>query len=100
MAGQFKGAEKRLLKTMEEREIRMMGDCLYLKWEGQLVCQAVELDEERKLARVEEVSHWYHPKVRPIGKKTIARLEEEIRGHFARLGYRVEFVSVEDLMED
>ena len=100
MAGQSKGAEKRLLKTMEEREIRMMGDCLYLKWEGQLVCQAVELDEERKLARVEEVSHWYHPKVRPIGKKTIARLEEEIRGHFARLGYRAEFVSVEDLMED
>ena len=42
--------------------------------------------------------HWYLPKARPIGKKTIAQMEERIRGHFAGLGYRVEFVSDEDGM--
>lgn len=98
MAGESKRVHKRRFKTMEEQELQLEAGFLYLKWEGQFVCQNVELDEKWKIARVEEVRHWYLPKARPIGKKTIAQMEERIRGHFAGLGYRVEFVSDEDGM--
>lgn len=89
-------ADKRRLASMAEREVRVEEDFLYLKWDGQLLCQLVELDVEQKTARVDAVNYWYLPKVRPIAKKTIAQIEARIRDHFAGIGYRVEFDRFEE----
>lgn len=86
---------KRRFESMSEKEIRLVGDVLYLKWDQRGVCQTVKLDAQRKIAQVEPVANWFYPKIQPIGKKTIPKIEEHITSYYAKLGYRVEFTDTE-----
>lgn len=98
---QFVGAEretKRRFEAMSEREIFIVGDVLYLKWDQRGICQTIELDTENKIARIESVANWFYPKTQPIGKKTIAKLEEHITSYYAQQGYTVEFVDIEAML--
>jgi len=91
---QMVGAErktKRQFESMAEREIRMVGDVLYLKWDQRGICQTVELDTESKTARVEAVTDWAYPKMQPIGKKTIKQIEEHIVSYYLNQQYTVEY---------
>lgn len=95
---QFIGAEretKRRFEAMAQREIRIVGEILYLKWDQQGICQTVELDAERKTAKVESITNWAYPKAQPIGKKIIQKMEDHISAYYARQGYAVEFVGIE-----
>lgn len=95
---QFMDAEretKQHFEAMSEREIRMVGEILYLKWDQRGICQTVELDTENKTAKVESVTDWAYPKAQPIGKKTIQEMEDSISAYYAKQGYRVEFVDTE-----
>lgn len=88
------GAErktKRQFESMAEREISMVGDILYLKWDQRGICQIVELDEDKKLAKVESATHWAYPKMQPIGKKTIKKIEEHIVSYYLNQQYTVEY---------
>lgn len=91
---QLIGAERKTKKqfeSMSEREIRMVGDVLYLKWDQRGICQTVELDTESKTAKVESVTNWAYPKSQPIGKKTIHKIKEHITDYFRSQGYSVEY---------
>ena len=95
---QFIGAKretKRRFEAMSESEIRMVGEILYLKWDHRGICQTAELDTENKIAKVESVVNWFYPKMQPIGKKTIPKIEEHIAAYYAKQGYAVEFVDIE-----
>lgn len=92
------GAErktKRQFESMTEREIRMVGDVLYLKWDQRGVCQSVILDPESKTARIELVTNWAYPKSQPIGKKTIQKIEDYITNYYKKQGYEVTFITFE-----
>lgn len=95
---QFVGANretKRRFESLAEREALMVGDVLYLKWDQRGICQTVKLDNENNVARVESVSNWFYPKIQPIGKKTIQKIEEHIVSYYTRQGYAVEFAEIE-----
>ena len=98
---QFVGADKqtkRQFETMSEKEIRVIDEELYLKWDQRGICQAVKLDTENKIAKVEAVTDWYYPKMQPIGKKIIQNIKEQITSYYAKQGYTVEFVDLEALI--
>ena len=95
---QVVGAEqktKKQFESMAEREIRMVGEVLYLKWDGFGVCQAEEFDTESKTAKVESVTNWAYPKSQPIGKKTIRKIEDYIFSYFQKQEYTVTFITFE-----
>ena len=95
---QVVGAERKTKKqfeAMSEREIRMVGDVLYLKWDQRGICQAVEFDTESKTAKVESVTNWAYPKSQPIGKKTIRKIEDYIFSYFQKQEYTVTFITFE-----
>lgn len=97
---QFVGANretKRRFESLSEREALMVGDVLYLKWDQRGICQSVKLDTENKIAKVESVVNWFYPKMQPIGKKTIPKIEEHIAAYYAKQGYVVEFVDIETI---
>lgn len=86
---------KKCFESMSEQEIRVCDDLLYLKWDHRGICQAVELDTEEKLAKVEAVTTWAHPKAQPISKKLIREMESHILDYYDKQGYTVGFVNVE-----
>ena len=95
---QLIGAErktKRQFEAMAEREIRIVGDMLYLKWDQRGICQTVVLDTEHMKANVEPVTDWTYPRSQPIGKKTISKIEEHITDYFHRQGYTVEYGDID-----
>lgn len=95
---QLIGAErktKRKFEAMQEREIRMVGDVLYLKWDQRGICQSVVLDTEHMTANIEPVTVWTYPRSQPIGKKTISKIEKHITDYFHRQGYTVEYGDID-----
>lgn len=95
---QLIGAErktKKQFKAMSERDIRMVGDVLYLKWDQRGICQAVEFDTQSKTAKVESVTNWAYPKSQPIGKKTIRKIEDCIFSYLQKQEYTVTFITFE-----
>lgn len=95
---QLIGAERKTKKqfeAMSEREIRMVGDVLYLKWDQRGICQTVELDTESKTAKVESVTNWAYPKSQPIGKKTIQKLVTNITEYYENIGFTTVFINMD-----
>lgn len=86
---------KRRFEAMSEREICVIGEILYLKWDLRGICQAVQLDTGNNTAKVQSVSNWAYPKAQPIGKKIIQKMEDHISAYYAKQGYAVEFVDIE-----
>lgn len=55
------GAERKTKRQFEaktEREIRMVGDVLYLKWDQRGICQNIILNSEAMTANTEPISNW------------------------------------------
>lgn len=95
---QLIGAERKTKKqfeAMSEREIRMVGDVLYLKWDQRGICQTVELDTESKTAKVESVTNWAYPKSQPIGKKMIQKLVTNITEYYENIGFTTVFINMD-----
>lgn len=86
---------KRLFDAMADREIRLEDEFLYLKWDHWGIRQTVKLDTENKIAQIESISNWYYPKLQPIGKKTIQKIENHISTYFTQQGYCVNFSDTE-----
>ena len=98
---QFIGAEretKQHFESMSEREIRIVNEILYLKWDHRGICQTVELDSENKIAKIESVTNWAYPKAQPIGKKIIQKIENHISAYYAKQGYVVGFMNIETIL--
>jgi hypothetical protein len=85
---------KRQFESMSEREIKILDDELYLKWDQRGICQVVQLDEVKKLAKVQPVTKWSFPKSQPIGKKCIKNIEEFLTNFFKNQGYHVDYSDV------
>lgn len=95
---QFVGANrkmKRQFETMADREICMLDDELYLKWDQRGICLTVELDEASKIAKLEPVDKWSYPKPQPIGKKLIQKITEYIQDYWKKKGYTVEITTLD-----
>jgi hypothetical protein len=91
---QFVGTTRKMkhqFDSLEEREIKIVDDELYLKWDQRGVCQSIQLDNDKKIAQVEPVTKWSYPKSQPIGKKVIQKITEHIRAYFSKQGFTVEF---------
>ena len=95
---QFVGAErktKRQFEAMDEREVRIVDDQLFLKWDQRGVCQEIQMDAEKKTVKVEPVTNWTYPKSQPIGKKLIQKITDHINDYFTKNGYSVVFMELE-----
>lgn len=90
---------KRRFEAMAEKELIIQKDCLYLKWDHRGICQTILPDAEHRVVKVEKVTDWYYPKIQPIGKQIIQKIEDQIIAHYTNQGYRVEFVDLETLIE-
>ncbi len=91
---QFVGTTRKMkhqFDSLEEREIKIVDDELYLKWDQRGVCQSIQLDNDKKIAQVEPVTKWSYPKSQPIGKKDIQKITEHIRAYFTKQEFTVEF---------
>lgn len=94
---QFVGAErktKRQFEAMGEREVRIVDDLLFLKWDQRGVCQEIQIDTEKKTVKVEPITNWAYPKSKPIGKKMIPKITDHINDYFAKNGYSVVFMEL------
>ena len=97
---QFIGAErqtKRQFESMSEKDILCKQNILYLKWDRRGICQSIQLDTERRVAKVELITDWYYPKMQPIAKRTIQSITKHITAYFEKSGYSVEFVDIEEI---
>ena len=95
---QFVGAErktKRQFEAMDDREVRIVDDLLFLKWDQRGVCQEIQMDTEKKTVMVEPVTNWTYPKSQPIGKKLIQKITDHINDYFTKNGYSVVFMELE-----
>ena len=95
---QFVGAErktKRQFEAMDEREVRIVDDVLFLKWDQRGVCQEIQMDAEKKTVKVEPVTNWTYPKSQPTGKKLIQKISDHINDYFTKNGYSVIFTELE-----
>lgn len=91
---EVKGKERKMNKrfeAMEDREIMLVGDELYLKWGKRGIVQDVKLDKEKKTASIETIKLWSYPKTNPIAKKTAQDIEEIISDYFLKRDYAIEF---------
>ncbi len=83
---------KRRFESMDEKQLRIFDEILYLKWDHRGICQIVQTDEDNNLVKVQTVTDWAYPKSQPVGKKTIQALQQHITAYYAGLGYTVEFI--------
>lgn len=91
---QFVGATRKMkhqFDSLAEREIKILDDELYLKWDQRGVCLSLQLDSDKKIAKIEPVTKWSYPKSQPIGKKVIEKITEHILAYFTKQGFTVEF---------
>ena len=91
---QFVGAIRKMkhqFDSLAEREIKIVDEELYLKWDQRGVCLSIQLDSDKKIAKIEPVTKWSYPKSQPIGKKVIQKITEHIRAFFTNQGFTVEF---------
>lgn len=84
-------AHKKHFGKMTDREIRVFGGLLHLRWDDRLVCQRLELDQENKLVRIRRLRQWVYPKPHIISKQMIRTLEAYIAEYYHARGYAVEF---------
>ena len=85
-------ATKRRFEHMATHEVRYFDGSIFVKWDHRGICQSVGLDTDKKIAKVEDITDWYYPKMRPIAKSTIPQLRELICAYYQNKGYTVEFV--------
>lgn len=87
-----KEAKKRYEK-MKHKELVFDDGYIYLKWEDKGIWVSVEIDEETKIAEIDELDSWYYPKQNKIAKTTIKEIKNIINSYFAELGYTTKFLS-------
>ncbi len=89
--------ERKLLSRMEDREIRMQDEILYLRW-GEYGVGLLVHEAPDKLS-VLELTQWDYPKSHKIPKKTIAEIQAYLTGYFRTKGITVEFLDLEAFTE-
>ena len=89
-------ATKRQFDAMGSKELRVDDGALYLKWDQRMIYQILDIDVQNKVVRVETITDWYYPKIRPIGKEIKRSIEAHIVAHFSAQGYTVAFVDPEE----
>jgi len=90
--------EKKRCQSMTPGEIRIVEDMLYFKWDERCVSQMIAVDTDHKTVKIHSVTNWAYPKPHAISKKCILEIERTLTSHFARQGYSVSFVELDDLM--
>lgn len=89
--------DKKILKAMESKQIKFEDSCmLYVKWDERGTSAFVELDDEKRIAKVWEFGFWEYPKSNPISKEIKGKLEQMTVDYFSEIGYTTEFDRDED----
>lgn len=83
---------KKRFESMKHREIILVDDYLYLKWFDNGVWVAVELNEEFKVAEIDDIDFWDYPKSNQISKGTIKEIKSIVNNYFAGLGYTTKYM--------
>lgn len=87
---------RRYLDKMTHGQIIVEEDELLLKWEDRGLLWALHREDGEKTLTIDAFDNWVYPKVRPMSKKHFAAVQSKITDHFAREGYTVRFVTLED----
>ncbi|MBO5906915.1 MAG: hypothetical protein J6Q85_02015 [Clostridia bacterium] len=87
---------KKRYGSMSHGELVFDDGILYVKWQDKGLLLGVELDEERKIAIIDEIDLWYYPKANEIGKDTVRSIEGLITAHFAMQGYSCQFGELDE----
>lgn len=82
---------KKRFSSMEDRELRLEEDSLYIKWGNRGLILAAEYSEANGSYTVEKPEHWDYPKVNTMAKKTQAEIRTAITAYFSNRNSRVEF---------
>ena len=91
---EFVGKEKENKKrfsAMQNGDVVLDGDCIYVKWEDRGVCLSAYVAEEEKKITVEHIHKWSYPKEHVISKAARIELKALIEEYLEGLGYSSEF---------
>ena len=78
-------------QKMAHRDIFFEDGFLYLKWEERGILLPVEMNEELKEAKIEEIEFWDYPKSNKVAKETAKEMKSLIIAYFSELGYTAKF---------
>lgn len=87
--------QKTLFEKMDDREIIVDDDYIYLKLQEHGYMAPVEFNNESMIAETDEISFWTYPKTALIPANTIKEIENIINSHFAAMGYNVKYIAAE-----
>ena len=96
---EFVGKEKESKKrfsAMQDGDVILDGEYVYVKWGECGVCLLAQTDEEKKHITVDRIYKWSYPKEHVISKAARIELKVLIEDYFEELGYSSEFEYYED----
>ena len=88
--GKEKEDKKRFL-SMQDGDVILEGEYVYVKWGDRGVCLLAQTDEEKKHITVERIHKWSYPKEHIISKAARIELKVLIEDYFEGIGYSSEF---------
>ncbi len=89
---------KKQFKRMADKEIVLLEDAMYIKWEGRGLCLPAKLDPDTKRMHVANIEQWSYPKSQPMAKKTIRLLQQEVERYGSGHGYTTVFADLEEFI--
>ncbi len=78
-------------KRMADKEIALLEDTLYIKWEGRGLWLPTQADPDTGIMHVASIEQWSYPKAQPMAKKTIRLLQQEVERYCSGHGYTALF---------
>ena len=81
--------DKKRFSSMQNGDVVLDGEYVYVKWDDRGVCLLAQIDEEKHEIVVDRVNMWDYPKQQKIAKKTIVEIVAAIEESLNTLGYRV-----------
>lgn len=84
------------LQKMTHGQICTEEEQLLIKWEDRGAQWSVQWEDGGRTAVVQMFDNWVFPKVRPMSKKHLAQLQEQVRVHLEQEGCAVRFVTFEE----
>ena len=84
---------KKIFGSMSVAEIKMIDDCVYLKWSDERgIYRYVTFDDKNKIVTMNHIAYYDYPKTNNISKGDLKKMKSLLSDYFAKLGYKVVYV--------
>ena len=81
---------------MQDGDVILEGEYVYVKWGDRGVCLLAQTDEKKKHITVDRIHRWDFPKQNPMKKTTRIEIKAAVAEYLKELGYSSEFEYYED----